>query len=460
MKEFDIVFLGGGPGGYEGAIAAAKRGFSTAVVEKNELGGTCLQCGCIPTKNLLHLVKNIKSIQNSKKLGILIDNYELNLDRIIKNKKAVINKLTRGIDFLFKQNKIVLFHGRGKIIDSNTVIINNQESIQTKNIVIATGSIPAELPFLKFDNKFVFSSTEALELTNIPKKLLVIGAGAIGLEIGLIYKYLGSQVTIVEVMDQILPGSDKELAEILAGELKKQKVKIKTSTSISKPVEKPDLNQIEFKFETADIDPFFESFDQVLLSVGRKPLSANLWEPSVGINTDQRGFILANKNLQTDIPSIFACGDVVGNPLLAHKASHQAINIVDFISEGKPVNHQPIPAAIFTFPEFASVGMTEEEVKDSNLNYTIGRFPYSAGSRSNAIGAKSGLVKVIANRDGFIIGAHIVGEDAGELLQTLNLAINTKVKINQFKELITIHPTLSENVFEAIGEIGGFSIHI
>lgn len=456
---YDIIFIGGGPGGYEGAIAAAKKNLKTAVIEKYKLGGTCLQWGCVPTKALLHTVKTLKTLKSSEKSGIKVENIHIDLDAISKNKNRVVSKLTKGIETLFKQNNVELFEGTGKITAPDTVTVNGEKELKAKHIVIATGSTGAELPFLKVDGNIIINSDHALELSEIPEKMLVVGAGAVGLELGLVYNYLGSQVTVVEIMDQILPGMDTELTEILKNELKKQKMKIHTSTAASNPVINSDAKTIGLDFKQGDKE-WKDEFSKVLLSVGRLPNTKGVFDDSLDIKTDRRGFIEVNENLQTGVPSIFACGDVVGNPLLAHKASHQAIAIVDFINGGKAVAHHPVPGAVFTFPEFASIGLTEAEARAKGIEIKIGRFPYSAGSRSNAIDEKVGLVKVIADTDGSLIGAHIVGAEAGELMPILNYAVLKKMKAEEFKEMTFIHPTLSENIWEAVGEISGASIHI
>jgi dihydrolipoamide dehydrogenase len=372
---YDIIFIGGGPGGYEGAIAAAKKNLKTAVIEKYKLGGTCLQWGCVPTKALLHTVKTLKILKSSDKAGIKVENIKIDLDAISKNKNRVVSKLTKGIETLFKQNNVELFEGTGEITAPDTVTVNGETELKARHIVIATGSKGAELPFLKVDGTFVINSDHALELSEIPEKLLVVGAGAVGLELGLVYNYLGSQVTVVEIMDQILPGMDTELTEILKNELKKQKMKIHTSTGASNPVIDNETKTIRLDFKQGE-KVWTEEFSKVLLSVGRLPNTKGVFDDSLGIKTDRRGFIEVNENLQTTVQSIFACGDVVGNPLLAHKASHQAMAIVDFIVEGKAVAHHPVPGAVFTFPEFASIGMTEAEAKSKGIPIKIGRFPY------------------------------------------------------------------------------------
>jgi dihydrolipoamide dehydrogenase len=457
--DYDIVFIGGGPAGYEGAIAAGKKGLKTAVVEMDKVGGTCLQRGCVPSKALLHTAKFLKQLKNASKSGIKIDNYTLDLDTIIKQKNRVVSKLTRGIETLFKQYNVEMINGKGKVTAKDTVSVDGERELKAKHIIISTGSVSAELPFLKIDGKYIIDSEKALDLEDIPGKLLVIGAGAIGLEMGLIYSYLGSAVTVVEILDQVLPGMDTEVANILEKELKKQKIKIHTAATASNPVTNEQDNTIGFDFKAGDKE-WQDSFDKVLLSVGRLPLTAGVCDESLGIELDKKGFIKVNDNLQTGVPNIFACGDVVGLPLLAHKASHQALAIVDFITTGKPVTHHPVPGAVYTFPELASIGLTEAEAKNKGMQIKIGRFPYSAGSRSNAIDEKVGLVKVIADESNTLVGAHIVGYGADEMMPILNYAVTTHMKAEEFKDMIFIHPTLSENIREAVGEISGFSIHI
>jgi dihydrolipoamide dehydrogenase len=309
---------------------------------------------------------------------------------------------------------------------------------------------------LKWDGQKVVHSDDLLELESVPETMLVIGAGAVGLEWALIYNYLGSKVTVVEIMDSIVPGTDREIAEILKVELVKQNITIHTATGVGNP-RLGDKAQLTFKKGEKSWD---EEFAKVLLAVGRTPNSAGVFADSMPNLCDGKGFIQVSENLQTALPSIFACGDVIGPPLLAHKASHQAMAIVDFLVNGIPVPHHPLPAVIFTFPEMASVGITQEQAEKNNLKVKIGRFPYAAGSRANAIDEKSGLVKVIADMENVILGAHIVGAEAGELLPLLTYAVTRKLTCDEFKDLVFAHPTLGENLWEAMGEIARFSIHI
>ncbi len=456
---YDIVFLGGGPAGYEGAIAAGKKGLKAAVVELDKLGGACLHRGCIPTKALLHVVKQVKHLQSASRIGIELENYTVAIETVKKQKDRVVSKLTKGIELLFKQNDVALVNGRGKVIAADRVLVNEEMELKAKNIVVATGSKPADLPFLKLDGRYIIDSDRALALESIPEKLLVIGAGAIGVEMAVIYRYLGAQVTIVEILEHIVPGSDVELSEILKQELQKQKIKIHTATKVSNPVVNPGENSIDFSFQQGE-KQWRQTFSRALLSVGRLPNSSGIFDESLGIDRDQKGFVRVDSGLQTNIPHIYACGDVIGPPLLAHKAAHQAMAVVDFLAQGKEVVHQPVPGAVFTFPELASVGISEQEARERGIPVKIGRFPYSAGSRSNAIDEKVGLVKIIAAKDNTLLGAHILGADAGELMPLLSYGVSKKMKAEEFKEMIMIHPTLSENTWEAVGEIAGFSIHI
>jgi dihydrolipoamide dehydrogenase len=454
--DHDLLFIGGGPAGYEGAIAAAKKGLKTAVVEMDLLGGTCLQRGCIPTKAILHSVKAIKQVNDFAKIGVRVEKFQVSLEEIERRKTRIVNKQTRGIELLFKQHGIQTIKGRAQVSGANTVVIDSQKEVSARRIVVATGSRPAELPFLKWDGGQIVSSDQLLKLEAVPETMLVVGAGAVGLEWALIYSYLGSKVTVVEIMDSIIPGSDREIANILKNELIKQNITIYTGTAISNP--RPG-ETLALDFKKGDKE-WQESFHKVLLAVGRLPNSAGLFADGLPLRLDVKGFIPVSANLETAMPGIFACGDVVGPPLLAHKASHQAMAIVDFITAGTPVAHHPQPAAIFTFPEVATVGLSEDQALAQKRTVCIGRFPYAAGSRANAIDEKTGLVKIIAAEDHTILGAHIVGAEAGELLPLLTYAVTRGLKADDFKELIFIHPTLSESVWEALGEIANFSIHI
>jgi len=458
IMTYDVIFLGGGPAGYEGAISAAKSGLKTALIEKEKAGGTCLHWGCIPTKALLHPLKTIKAFKDLSKIGLTVTDYNLDIDKLKKYKERVVSKLTKGIELLFKEHGVELIKGVGCLTAPGEVTIAGVGVFTAANIVLCTGSEPSALPFLKPDGTRVINSDQALELAVIPQRLLIVGAGAIGLEMAEIYTYLGSSVTVIEMLDHVVPGSDLELADLLKGELKKQKISILTSTTLSNPILDEMGGGVAVTLTQAD-KSWEEHFDVVLLAVGRRPRSQGLAAEPLGLAINKQGFVVVDDQLQTNIPGVYACGDLVGQPLLAHKASHQAIAIARKLATGKPIVHHPVPGAVFTFPEFASIGLTEEQAKAELGEVKIGRFAYAAGSRSNAIDEKNGLVKVVAQTDGTLVGAHILGAEAGELMPILNWAVTKKLKADDFRELITIHPTLSENVWEAVAQIGGFSIH-
>ncbi len=456
--SYDIIFLGGGPAGYEGAVAAAKLGLKTAVVEKEKPGGTCLHWGCIPTKALLHPLKAVKSFKDLARAGLTVKGYELETDKLNKYKERVVSKLAKGIELLFREHGVNLVCGIGRLTAPGKVTVEGIGELSARNVVLCTGSEPAELPFLRVDGERVINSDQALELGTVPARLLIVGAGAIGLEMAVIYNSLGSSVTVVEVLDHVVPGSDAELADMLQAELKKQKISVRTSTVLSDPVldEMGGGVAVTLSREGAST---VERFDKILLAVGRKPRSRGIADETLGLVIDKRGFVEVDDQLQTGIPGVYACGDLIGQPLLAHKASHEAMAIARKIATGEPVTRHPVPGAVFTFPEFASIGLTESQARERYEQIRVGRFAYAAGSRSNAIDEKNGLVKVISDENGVLVGAHILGAEAGELMPLLNYAVTRKLKADEFRDLITIHPTLSENVWEAVAQIGGFSVH-
>ena len=455
--NYDIVFIGGGPAGYEGAIAAAKAGLHVAVIEPERLGGTCLQRGCIPTKAILHSLKAVKMAREWGRLGIAGGEVKPLPEAIAARKNRIVAKLTKGIELLFKQNGVEWLHGRGQVCGSGRVLLDGEREITAASIVLATGSRPAELPFLPRDGKTVLVSDDLLSLSPIPRKMLVIGAGAVGLEWALIYSLLGTEVTVAEVMDEVLPGSDPEAAAILRNELVKQGLTIHTGVRLENPRHGEGVTLTLRQGEKT----WDETFSHVLLSVGRIPRSEGTFiASSAPLALDARGHFVVDANLTTSLPGVYACGDVSGPPLLAHKASHQAIAVVDWIARRQPVHLPPIPAAVFTFPELANVGMSEAEALRQGIPAVIGRFPYSAGSRANAVDEKAGLVKVVTAPDGTVLGATIVGAEAGELMPLLAYAVAQRMPVKAFRDMVFIHPTLSENLWEAAGMAGGFAIHL
>lgn len=455
----DIAFLGGGPAGYEGAITAARQGLKALVVEKHKLGGTCLQWGCIPTKTLIHAARMVQSTAGGRRYGLLGgEGVSLDPEALGKQKDRVVAKLTRGIEFLLKETGVEWVNNSGTVVAGDTIRLQDGREIKARHIVIATGSRMADLPHIKIDAQHVIGSRQALDVFPVPGRILVIGAGAIGMENAFIYRWLGSEVTVVELMEQIVPGSDVEAAAILTAEMKKQKIRIHTSTRTGPVRIENDAIKAEF---TSEDKQWEGDFDKVLLAVGRRPVTEDAFDYALPIQLDQQGFIQVDENLKTGLEGVYACGDVVGQPLLAHKASHQAMAIVNHILHGRPVHHHAVPAAVFTNPEMASVGMTEIRAREQyGDGLKIGRFPYAAGSRANAVDEKAGLVKVLAAPDNTVLGGHIVGAEAAELILPLTMAVEKRMKADDLLDLTFVHPTLGENVWEALAAICGRAVHI
>ncbi|MBN1197124.1 MAG: dihydrolipoyl dehydrogenase [Candidatus Aminicenantes bacterium] len=455
----DIAFLGGGPAGYEGAITAARQGLKALVVEKHKLGGTCLQWGCIPTKTLIHAARMVQSAAGGRRYGLQGgEGVSLDPEALGKQKDRVVSKLTRGIEFLLKETGVEWINNSGTVVAGDTIRLQDGREIKARHIVIATGSRMADLPHIKIDAQRVIGSRQALDVFPVPRRLLVIGAGAIGMENAFIYRWLGSEVTVVELMEQVVPGSDVEAAALLTAEMKKQKIRIHTSTRTGPVHVENDMVKAEF---TSEDKQWEGDFDKVLLAVGRRPVTEDVFDHALPIQLDQQGFIQVDENLKTGLEGVYACGDVIGQPLLAHKASHQAMAIVNHILHGRPVHHHAVPAAVFTNPEMASVGMTEIRARERyGDRLKVGRFPYAAGSRANAVDEKAGLVKVLAAPDNTVLGGHIVGAEAAELILPLTLAVEKRMKADDLLDLTFVHPTLGENVWEALAAICGRAVHI
>ena len=366
--------------------------------------------------------------------------------------------MTRGIEFLLKETGVEWINNSGTVVAGDTIRLQDGREIKARHIVIATGSRMADLPHIKIDAQRVIGSRQALDVFPVPRRLLVIGAGAIGMENAFIYRWLGSEVTVVELMEQVVPGSDVEAAALLTAEMKKQKIRIHTSTRTGPVHVENDMVKAEF---TSEDKQWEGDFDKVLLAVGRRPVTEDVFDHALPIQLDQQGFIQVDENLKTGLEGVYACGDVIGQPLLAHKASHQAMAIVNHILHGRPVHHHAVPAAVFTNPEMASVGMTEIRARERyGDRLKVGRFPYAAGSRANAVDEKAGLVKVLAAPDNTVLGGHIVGAEAAELILPLTLAVEKRMKADDLLDLTFVHPTLGENVWEALAAICGRAVHI
>ena len=454
MSQFDVVIIGSGPGGYVCAIRCSQLGLKTALVEKYKtLGGTCLNVGCIPSKSLLDSSHHYEeAIHNFNHHGIEIGNQiKINFKQMIKRKSDVVEQTTKGIDFLMKKNKISVYEGLGSFIDKNTVKVEGKEKkeIKTKNIIIATGSKPGSLPFIQIDKERIITSTEALSLNEIPKNLLVIGGGVIGLELGQVYRRLGSEVTVIEYADRITPIMDSSLSRELMKVMKKQGVKFYLSHQVSSVKRKGKMVEVKAKDKKGS-EVVFEG-DYCLVSVGRKPFTENLNLEKVGINLNDLGQVEVNEKMQTSVSNIYAIGDVVRGAMLAHKAEEEGVMVAEILSGQKPhINYNLIPNVIYTWPEVASVGKTEEELKENQISYKVGQFPMRALGRSRASMDTDGFVKILADsKTDEILGVHIIGARAADLIAEGVIAMEYRASAEDIARISHSHPTYAEAIKEA-----------
>ena len=453
-EKFDAVVIGGGPGGYVCAIRLAQLGKKTACIEsRGSLGGTCLNVGCIPSKSLLNLSENFHKAKNFDKIGIEVGSLKLNLPKMMKNKEKAVTVL----------NKVTYFKGTGSITGNNQVSIksadNKEEKIETKNIIIATGSDPVSLPGIKFDEEKIVSSTGALSLKEVPKKLVVVGGGYIGLEMGSVWSRLGSEVQVVEFLDHITPGMDKEISNEFQKLLKKQGINF----NLKLKVESISKNNNGVTVNTTDENGNKNKFDcdVVLVSVGRKPNTSNLSLDKIGVEKDKKGRIKINNNFQTNIKNIFAIGDVIEGPMLAHKAEEEGIAVAEIIAgQSGHVNYDTIPGVIYTSPEVASIGKTEEQLKEKKVDYKVGKFPFMANSRAKAIDEPEGFVKILADsKTDRVLGVHMIGPHAGELIAEMSVAMEFGASSEDIARTCHAHPTFSEAVKEAALSVDKRQIH-
>ena len=464
-EKFDAVVIGGGPGGYVCAIRLAQLGQKTACIEsRGSLGGTCLNVGCIPSKSLLNLSENFHKAKNFDKIGIEVGSLKLNLPKMMKNKEKAVTVLTKGIEFLFKKNKVTYFKGTGSITSANKISIksndNKNEIIEAKNIVIATGSDPVSLPGVKFDEEKIVSSTGALSLKEVPKKLVVVGGGYIGLEMGSVWSRLGSKVTVVEALDRIVPTMDGEIAKEFMKMLTKQGLEFKLSHKVSSA--KSGKSGVDVEMETSDKKKIKENYEIVLMSVGRKPNTEGLGLEKIGIKLTEKKSIEIKDNFQTSVKGIYAIGDVAPGPMLAHKAEEEGVACVEFINGQKPhLNYDAIPAIVYTNPEIASVGKTEEQLKQEKKDFKVGKFPFMANGRALTTSASEGFVKILVDKKtDEILGAHIIGHDAGQLIAEIVTTIEFGGSAEDIARVCHAHPTTSEAVKEAALSVDGRAIHI
>ena len=463
-EKFQAVVIGGGPGGYVCAIRLAQLGLKTACIESREsLGGTCLNVGCIPSKSLLNLSEEFHKVKNLSNKGIEVGNVKLNLNKMMKNKDKAVTVLTKGVEFLLKKNKVSYFKGVGSFKSKNEILIkdsgNKEIVVNTEKVIIATGSVPVSLPGIEFDEKTILSSTGALKIENVPKKMVVIGGGYIGLEMGSVWSRLGSEVHVVEFLENITPGMDKEISQEFMKILKKQGIKF----HMQHKVETIQKNNSGAVVTTADKDGNKNHFDcdVVLISVGRKPNTESLNLKKVGVVLDEKKRIKTDKNFKTNQDNIYAIGDVIIGPMLAHKAEDEGVAVAENIAgQSGHVNYDTIPGVIYTKPEVASIGKTEEQLKKMKIDYKIGKFSFMANSRAKAIDDAEGFVKILADsKTDKVLGAHLIGPHAGELIAEIGIAMEFGASSEDIARTCHAHPTFSEAVKEAALSVEKRAIH-
>ncbi len=461
-EKFDVTVIGGGPAGYVCAIRLSQLGLKTACVEsRGSLGGTCLNIGCIPSKSLLNMSESFHKAKNFSNIGIETGEIKLNLQKMMSNKDNSVATLTKGVEFLFKKNKVTYIKGVGSFNEKNEILVKNDKSeikIKTDKTIISTGSEPLSLPGIDFDEKKILSSTGALSISKLPKKMVVVGGGYIGLEMGSVWSRLGTEVHVIEYLDHITPGLDKEISNEFMKILKKQNIKFELNTKVEK-ITKNDQGVI---IETSNKESKNNiEADVVLISVGRKPYTDKLNLEKVGINRDQKGKIIVNKNFETNVKNIFAIGDVIDGPMLAHKAEEEGIAVAELIAgQSGHVNYDIIPGVIYTSPEVAYVGKNEEELKEKKINYKVGKFPFMANSRAKAINEPDGFVKILAeSTTDRVLGVHIIGPHAGEMIAEMSVAMEFGASSEDIARTCHAHPTFSEAIKEAALSVDKRQIH-
>jgi len=463
---YDVIFIGGGPGGYVSAIRASQLGLKVAIVEKrSSLGGTCLNVGCIPSKALLHSSHLFDEARTSMQShGVIAENVKLDLSKMMAKKDTVVSDTIKGVDYLMEKNKIDRFSGTGSVKSKGIIIVRDDskqtKELKTKNIVIATGSEVATLSGVEIDNKLIINSTGALTLNKVPKKMIVIGAGVIGLELGSIWRRLGAEVEVIEYLDVCLTGSDLEVSKIVKRTLTKQGMKFKMGTKVINS--KTSKSSITLTVESVKTGKKEEmKADCVLVAVGRSPYTKDLGLENIGIKLDQKGFIKVNERFETDIKGIYAIGDVIGGMMLAHKAEDEGVILAEILAgQTGHINYDTIPGIVYTWPEVASLGKTEEQLNEANIAYNKGKFNFSANARARAIGTTDGFVKILADAEtDEVLGVHIVGPAAGDLIQECIVAMEFGGAAEDIARTCHGHPGLSEVVKEAALDVDGRALH-
>ena len=460
--KFDVTVIGGGPAGYVCAIRLSQLGLKTACVEsRGALGGTCLNIGCIPSKSLLNMSESFHKAKNFSNIGIETGEIKLNLEKMMSNKDSSVSTLTKGVEFLFKKNKVTYIKGVGSFNGKNEIFVKNDKSeltIKTDKTIISTGSEPVPLPGVDFDEERILSSTGALKISKLPKKMVVVGGGYIGLEMGSVWSRLGTEVHVIEFLDHITPGLDKEISNEFMKILKKQNIKFELNTKVEK-ITKNDQG-VTIEISNKETKNKIEA-DVVLISVGRKPYTEKLNLEKIGVNLDKKGKIKVNKNFETSVKNVYAIGDVINGPMLAHKAEEEGIAVAELIAgQSGHVNYDIIPGVIYTSPEVAYVGKNEEELKEKNINYKIGKFPFMANSRAKAINEPEGFVKILAeSTTDRVLGVHIIGPHAGEMIAEMSVAMEFGASSEDIARTCHAHPTFSEAIKEAALSVDKRQIH-
>lgn len=461
--NYDIIIIGSGPGGYVAAIRAAQLKMKTALIERESLGGVCLNWGCIPTKALLKSAEVFHEIKQAKSFGLKVDGASADFPAIIKRSRRVADTNSKGVEFLMKKNGIDVHYGAAQFKTSSIIEVagkdGNTTELSAKHIIVATGGRPRSIPGIEIDGEQIISSKQAMNLEKQPDSLIVIGAGAIGVEFAHFYQTLGTKVTIVEMLDSLLPIEDKEVTEVLAKSFKKAGVKVFTSAKVEQV--KKEGAQVEVTISNAEGSQTLKA-DKALMAIGIQGNIERLNLEKIGVETD-RSFIKVNEWYETAVKGIYAIGDIVGPPLLAHVASHEGIACVEKIAglETHLVDYESVPGCTYCQPQVASIGLTEEKAKEAGFELKIGRFPYSASGKARAIGERDGLVKLIFDaKYGELLGAHIIGAEATELIAELGMAKALESTVTEIAKTMHAHPTLSEMIMEAAADAEGEAIHI
>ncbi|MGQ9591945.1 MAG: dihydrolipoyl dehydrogenase [Planctomycetota bacterium] len=463
MESYDLVVIGSGPGGYVAAIRASQLGLKTAVVEREELGGVCLNWGCIPTKALLRIAERREFLREADRFGLKVGEPSVDWSRVIARSREAASKLSRGVDYLMKKNKIAVFRGHGRFVTPSRIEVRcadgKAQELSATRAIVATGGRPSTVPGVEIDGKKVISSREAMVLPEIPKSMAVVGAGAIGLEFAYFYSAFGTRVTLIEYLDKILPAGDDEICAQLAKSFKKRGIEIHTSSRVRSATR--EGSGVRVAFEKGGVETAVEA-DVALMAVGIRGNVEDLGLEEIGVATE-RSFVKTDDDLRTGVTGVYAIGDVCGQPALAHVASAEGIHAVEHMLERspQPLDYGAIPACVYCQPQVASVGMTEREAKEKGIQVKVGRFPFTANGKAVAVGEIEGFVKIIAEaKHGEILGAHVIGSEATELVAELGLARSSEITVHDLHHAVHSHPTLSEALMEAAADWDGRAIHI